>query len=599
MDSVLRKAIASYKRDVGTKRRIGVMKQREGKLPYNLNGYRALCSFFFQMRPIGNRYPWAESLFGGLFTKLSVNTIGRSDNIDDIMLTNIDWENDALTLLFGTSKADQTGERTSDRKRIFANPYLPELCVILQLAVFTWCKYRGPGALHLFDGNSQNKRYYQILQEALKQIPESVDFGCDRSDIGTHSNRKFAESTSVSRIDGPSRTQVCLRAGQGVGRTQDCYMFSEEDGDALVGRTVAQLKFDADEFDILPPHFGKETLKYLQEYGWNNILPGYDNYPTSYKRVLPFLLASLVYHRWKGDLDRLLPPAHPLFRTPLFVNVDLMTSLETKVILVHSHCSDTLINATGVPGIIVVSREVRLFREHYNRTCAIFDSSLQALYGRLDERMTALPQAIVDLLTERFRIDGVVPLTAADIHKLIRDVLEGPNSTMMARLDNLAQTQAQLLARMESGGTSSSVPHPAATENRRPASLFSWGGGYHRVPAGFVFPSYGIAQMMGLWFFGEPSKGIGMYKNIQPSSDLQTHKCRVNFSRTKKVLNRIIEICVAQNKICSWREVTVDNYSSLVDAAFPTLVAEAYGDKVPPRGHDKNINTFGNLLGKK
>lgn len=43
--------------------------------------------------------------------------------------------------------------------------------------------------------------------------------------VGTHSNRKFAESTSVSRIDGPSRTQVCLRAGQGVGRTQDCYMF--------------------------------------------------------------------------------------------------------------------------------------------------------------------------------------------------------------------------------------------------------------------------------------------------------------------------------------------------------------------------------------
>ena len=37
-------------------------------------------------------------------------------------------------------------------------------------------------------------------------------------------------------------------------RTQDCYIFQKADGDALVGRTVAQLQFTADEFDVLPPH---------------------------------------------------------------------------------------------------------------------------------------------------------------------------------------------------------------------------------------------------------------------------------------------------------------------------------------------------------
>jgi hypothetical protein len=94
--------------------------------------------------------------------------------------------------------------------------------------------------MKLFDGEDQNKRYYNILMKAMDEIPREVDLGCPRADIGTHSNRKFAESTSVSRIDGPSRTQVCLRAGQGVGRTQNCYMFSENDGDCLVGRTVAR-----------------------------------------------------------------------------------------------------------------------------------------------------------------------------------------------------------------------------------------------------------------------------------------------------------------------------------------------------------------------
>ncbi len=52
--------------------------------------------------------------------------IGTSDNIDDVMLSNIDWENDALTI--GTMKADQI----VDRKRMYANSYEPELFDVLQ-----------------------------------------------------------------------------------------------------------------------------------------------------------------------------------------------------------------------------------------------------------------------------------------------------------------------------------------------------------------------------------------------------------------------------------------------------------------------------------
>lgn len=43
--------------------------------------------------------------------------------------------------------------------------------------------------------------------------------------------------TSQGAVSAPG-----LRAGQTVGKTQECYMFSECDGDSLVGRTVNQLK---------------------------------------------------------------------------------------------------------------------------------------------------------------------------------------------------------------------------------------------------------------------------------------------------------------------------------------------------------------------
>ena len=142
LDDCINKQIATYKRDIGSKKRRNVMKQKEGKSPYNIRGYFVLCDAFNRMRPISHKCSWNEGMFASLFTKLSVNTIGRSDNIDDQLLTNMGWENDAMTIKFGTTKSDQAGETTSEIKRLMPNPFQPRLCVVHALAVYTWCKRR-------------------------------------------------------------------------------------------------------------------------------------------------------------------------------------------------------------------------------------------------------------------------------------------------------------------------------------------------------------------------------------------------------------------------------------------------------------------------
>ena len=127
VDSIISAQNRAYKRDVGMKKRSGVMPQREGKLPYNITGYQELCHYFNRMSPAGHRGGWMEGIFCQLFTKFSVNTMGRSDNIDDMLLANLDWENDAMTILFGNTKSDIEGERTSEKKRLFANPFKPKV----------------------------------------------------------------------------------------------------------------------------------------------------------------------------------------------------------------------------------------------------------------------------------------------------------------------------------------------------------------------------------------------------------------------------------------------------------------------------------------
>jgi hypothetical protein len=608
VDLVLRGAISSYKRDVGDKKRRGVMKQKEGKTPYNLQGYITICKSLMGLSPQGNATTWNEGLFGSLFTKLSVNTIGRSDNIDDLLLKNIDWENDALTLLFSTTKADQAGETTSEKKRLYANPFTPCVCVVLDLAVYTWTKHRGSVAstLHLFDGDMQNKRYYHILVDTISKMPESLDLGCDRKDIGTHSNRKFAESTAVSKIDGPSRTQVCLRAGQGVGRTQDCYMFSEEDGDALVGRTVAQLKLDADEFDVLAPHFGTVTLEYLYAYGWSNILSGYDYYPSSFQRVVPYLLANLVYHWFKGNLSTLYASNHPLFAQPLFTEPTLLNSLRDKVIFVHSYCADTRMNAQGVPGIILISREVRQFRQLYDKTCSAYNTRIDGLSAQLNDAFTQLPQTIIEQLLERFQVNGVVPVTLNEIRSIIREMLSTNNQALSQSLITITEQQAAIMNTLNNNGNTSNGGgiHASGTTTTAPTGmLYHWRGiddKMHTVPHGFVFPSYTCKTMWSLWFFGSPRDGICPYKNISSAYDLTTRKCKTNFCRAKQIMDKLIYIAINGTDgiegggiIACRGDLTTVNSAGVYDYAYPKLIMRLYRSP-PPRPEDININTLAN-----
>jgi len=104
IDEALKKAIASYKRDIAEKKRRGIMRNKEGKYPYDLNGYIELNRHFNMIKPEGIFKTWSEGIFAGLFTDLSVHTIGRSDNIDDVLFTNMSWDNDALTITFGRYK---------------------------------------------------------------------------------------------------------------------------------------------------------------------------------------------------------------------------------------------------------------------------------------------------------------------------------------------------------------------------------------------------------------------------------------------------------------------------------------------------------------
>ena len=130
------KILQGHKREIGRKKRLGIMNIKEGKDAFTLEGYAEICKALYKLRPDGHKYTFAESLFANLYIRLQWHTIGRSDNVEDLMSSHISWDVDAATVTFATTKADPEGERTNEKKHLYCNPFKPELCMILAFAIY-------------------------------------------------------------------------------------------------------------------------------------------------------------------------------------------------------------------------------------------------------------------------------------------------------------------------------------------------------------------------------------------------------------------------------------------------------------------------------
>eukprot|EP00834_Sanchytrium_tribonematis_P007043 NODE_584_length_5696_cov_0.763623.p4 type:complete len:110 gc:universal NODE_584_length_5696_cov_0.763623:5326-5655(+) len=67
---------------------------------------------------------------------LSWNIMARAGNIVSVCLGHMAWQNDALCIYFAHMKNDQTANRSRDPHHIYANSIKPEICPILELAIY-------------------------------------------------------------------------------------------------------------------------------------------------------------------------------------------------------------------------------------------------------------------------------------------------------------------------------------------------------------------------------------------------------------------------------------------------------------------------------
>jgi hypothetical protein len=306
--------LAGFKRNVADLKQKGFKSIQEGRSALTFNGYINLCKEIIHKAPEHRSSNYTQTIFAWPFVVFCWNLMARSCSVGGLMFQHLIWKEDSLVCTLPRHKGDQTGDKVVDR-HVYANPLNPAICPILSLGVLILCKpFRTEGGMQqVFEGERSESRFSDILNFILINMSESTknSLGADLKDIGTHSCRKGATTYANSMVGGPSPVQVYLRAGWSLGNVQDRYLFSGDGGDQLTGRVVSGLPITEENFSILPPHFSTETIEQIQNECWNNIIPGYINYPSSIRTTFPYLIASVIYHEdW---LRTNLPQNHPLF----------------------------------------------------------------------------------------------------------------------------------------------------------------------------------------------------------------------------------------------------------------------------------------------
>ncbi len=177
------------------------------------------------------------------------------------MSDTFDSQNDCLKIFFGLQKNDQDGTRNMDPRHCYANPFNPEISIVLSLAIYFLCfGINNDRSERLFEGKQQYQRFLKALKNVMTSCREiNVEMkrcGLTVEDIAAHSTRKGGRSYCAGgSTNGPAFVTIMLRGGWSLEGIDKRYVRYERAGDQYVGRILSGLNVNTPEFAFLPPFF--------------------------------------------------------------------------------------------------------------------------------------------------------------------------------------------------------------------------------------------------------------------------------------------------------------------------------------------------------
>ncbi|KAH9094685.1 hypothetical protein LEN26_018176 [Aphanomyces euteiches] len=460
-------------------------KSHSGKRPMSFSQFEMLCEKSIVLTDGG---------FTHLYLILSWNLMCRSKNTETVRFSHISFEDDCLGIVFHKTKTQQEGTKNKDPKHCYSNPFNPKICLFVALGLYLACNSQIESAF-LFPGSNQKDRFGKSLAKLLlSELAQNGD-SCEnrKREIGTHSIRNGAATFVSSGITGgPSIVSVCLRCGWSLGNVMERYFRYEAAGDQFTGRVVAGLPVNNANFSVLPAHFDPVD-NFFVDTMVQQMFPSLANLD-HLNGVLRLVLASLVVHY--DYLIAVLPSSHALLSTSLFCDINAKNQLEFRV---QGGLESKFIRASGIPP------HIEVYKQLLENARAIAD----------------VPREVIDGVRSIFDEHG--DFAGNITRKFIEDTISNAIRELSPHVDN--STGSPML---------DNISHVSP-----PYEIFHWGGGLHKLPQDFSFPSVDVLTVWKLWWRGNNAKKILPYRQIK-SVDVSTRKQRNVLCGWKFIMDKLV-----------------------------------------------------------
>lgn len=352
------------KRESSAAKISGEIKLTEGKNGFTPSGYRNIIGLGMGLekyKDVVRVSDYRQHLFIPLYHVYSYNLVARAITVAHIKFAEMCWVNDMMVINMGPDKGDSDGSKKSTfyPKHIAANPHDPLQCPISQLGINCMCTLHVEQEQFLFGGSetfsSKEQRFSKNLMSLLKSLTDEQCLqlvGDIAKNLGTHSNRKSASSRLCSDPGGPGIISVFKRTGWNLGDVLERYLKAGEGGDQTCARLLCGLTLTDKNFACLAPHFTAS----LEIEAMRDIMLGYDTYPSSFKTIIPYLIASVTWH--SAWYDEHLSSNHPLRQSRYWLH-GWRAKLLPLIVSGVGACSITGMFATGIPPQIIIACQIQ------------------------------------------------------------------------------------------------------------------------------------------------------------------------------------------------------------------------------------------------
>lgn len=165
-----------YGKLIQEKKELGIMKLKEGRSHLSFRGYCHIALWLVtiknnSVKKIGRGFTPYEYIFAAAFMILSWNLMARVHSVGSIRFDHFDWVEDCMTITYARSKSDRHGTAAGNTKHVYANPKKPEICPILNLAIYIFCSNKVDNNNILFHGEYSEDRFCKILKKVLDTMP--------------------------------------------------------------------------------------------------------------------------------------------------------------------------------------------------------------------------------------------------------------------------------------------------------------------------------------------------------------------------------------------------------------------------------------------